>query len=378
MPESHGRGDPAFPLAGGAGPAGARRVRGHGCGGRTSSDPARGPGLRGLQGGSQRPSFRSADAGPAPGVRSHPGHGATPYRIRARARPRSVESNPSHHRKGSRGRQGQGRGAGSPGRHRGAIPGHVPSDPEPPPGVDSGDPGIGRAARRRAPVERIMKPTRRKEEGMARESTGVPIDVAIATLNWGKYLGKDALDHGISVRVASWNRQAPNTFPAMAKTGANYLNSQLIKLEAVADGYEEGIALDVFGYVAEGSGENIFLVRGDTLYTPTVASAILPGVTRDCVITLARHLELEVREEQIPREMLNISDELFFTGTAAEITPITQVDRIPIGTGAVGPVTRKLQKAFFDIIDGRARDAQRWLFPVEATGEVQRSAKKAR
>ncbi|HYR52209.1 MAG TPA: branched-chain amino acid transaminase [Candidatus Dormibacteraeota bacterium] len=208
--------------------------------------------------------------------------------------------------------------------------------------------------------------------------TGVPIDVAIATLNWGKYLGKDALDHGISVRVASWNRQAPNTFPAMAKTGANYLNSQLIKLEAVADGYEEGIALDVFGYVAEGSGENIFLVRGETLYTPTIASAILPGVTRDCILTLGRELGLEVREEQIPRELLYISDELFFTGTAAEITPITQVDRIPIGTGAVGPVTRKLQKAFFDIIEGRARDTHRWLFPVEARGKVQRAAKKAR
>ncbi len=202
--------------------------------------------------------------------------------------------------------------------------------------------------------------------------TGVPIDVAIATLNWGKYLGKDALDHGISVRVASWNRQAPNTFPAMAKTGANYLNSQLIKLEAVADGYEEGIALDTFGYVAEGSGENIFLVRGETLYTPTIANAILPGVTRDCMLTLAKEMGI------IPRELLYISDELFFTGTAAEITPITQVDRIPIGTGAVGPVTRKLQKAFFDIIEGRARDTHRWLFPVEARGKVQRAAKKAR
>ena len=208
--------------------------------------------------------------------------------------------------------------------------------------------------------------------------TGVPIDVAIACLNWGKYLGKDALDHGISVRVASWHRQAPNTFPAMAKTGANYLNSQLIKLEAVADGYEEGIALDVWGYVAEGSGENIFLVRGETLYTPTIANAILPGVTRDCMFTLARDMGLEVREEQIPREMLYISDEVFFTGTAAEITPITQIDRIPVGTGAVGPVTRKLQNAFFEIVEGRGRDRHGWLFPVEPRGKVQRAAKKAR
>jgi branched-chain amino acid aminotransferase len=208
--------------------------------------------------------------------------------------------------------------------------------------------------------------------------TGVPIDVAIAALNWGKYLGKDALDHGISVRVSSWHRQAPNTFPAMAKTGANYLNSQLIKLEAVADGYEEGIALDVWGYVAEGSGENIFLVRGETLYTPTIANAILPGVTRDCILTVAKDMGLEVREEQIPREMLYISDELFFTGTAAEITPITSVDRIPIGTGSVGSVTRKLQQAFFDIVEGRARDRHGWLFPVEARGKVQRAAKKAR
>jgi len=208
--------------------------------------------------------------------------------------------------------------------------------------------------------------------------TGVPVDVAIATLNWGKYLGKDALDHGIKVRVSSWNRQAPNTFPAMAKTGANYLNSQLIKLEAVADGYEEGIALDTFGYIAEGSGENIFLVRGDTIYTPTIANAILPGVTRDCIMTLAKDLGLEVREEQLPREMLYISDEVFFSGTAAEITPITEIDRISVGTGAVGPVTRKLQKAFFDIVEGKVRDRHGWLFPVESRGKVQRAAKKAR
>jgi len=208
--------------------------------------------------------------------------------------------------------------------------------------------------------------------------TGVPVDVAIATLQWGKYLGKDALERGISVCVSSWRRAAPDTFPAMAKTGANYLNGQLIKLEAVTDGYQEGIALDSFGFVAEGSGENIFLLRGGVLHTPTVGSAILPGITRDCVITLARELGIEVREEQVPREMLYISDEVFFTGTAAEITPITAIDRIPVGNGRVGEVTRRLQAAFFDVIEGRARDRHGWLFPVVNKGKVQRAAKKAR
>lgn len=208
--------------------------------------------------------------------------------------------------------------------------------------------------------------------------TGVPVDVAIATLNWGKYLGKDALEKGISVRVSSWRRAAPDTFPFMAKTGANYMSSQLIKLEAITDGYEEGIALDSFGFLAEGSGENLFLVRGNTIHTPTLANAILPGVTRDCIMVLAKDLGLELREEQLPREMLSISDEVFFTGTAAEITPITSIDRIPVGNGKVGPVTKKLQEAFFDIIEGRSRDRHGWLFPVAAAGKVQRAARKAR
>jgi branched-chain amino acid aminotransferase len=208
--------------------------------------------------------------------------------------------------------------------------------------------------------------------------TGVPVDVAIATLNWGKYLGKDALDDGIAVKVSSWRRAAPDTLPSMAKTGANYLNGQLIKLEAITDGYTEGIALDTFGFVAEGSGENIFLVRNGILYTPTIASAILPGITRDSIIEIAGDLGLEVREEQIPREALYISEEVFFTGTAAEITPITSVDRIPIGTGRVGPITRRLQEAFFDVIEGRQRDRHGWLFPIEARIKVQRAAKKAR
>jgi branched-chain amino acid aminotransferase len=208
--------------------------------------------------------------------------------------------------------------------------------------------------------------------------TGVPVDVAIATLNWGKYLGKDALESGIAVRVSSWRRAAPDTFPALAKTGANYMNSQLIKLEAITDGYTEGIALDAFGYVAEGSGENVFLVRNGVLHTPTIANAILPGITRDSIIQIAKDLGIEVREEQIPREALYIADEVFFTGTAAEITPITSIDRIAVGNGAVGAMTRRLQEAFFDVIEGRARDRHGWLFPVDPKTKVQRAAKKAR
>jgi len=208
--------------------------------------------------------------------------------------------------------------------------------------------------------------------------TGVPVDVAIAALNWGKYLGKDALERGISVKVSSWRRAALDTFPFMAKTGANYMNGQLIKLEAVADGYEEGVALDSFGFVAEGSGENIFLVIRGVLHTPSLASAILPGITRETVMSLARDLGLEVKEEQIPREALYLAEEVFFTGTAAEITPITSIDRLPVGKGAVGPITRQLQGAFFDVIEGRAPDRHGWLFPVEPKNKVQRAAKKAR
>jgi len=151
-----------------------------------------------------------------------------------------------------------------------------------------------------------------------------------------------------------------------------------VKLEAITDGYQEGIALDSFGFVAEGSGENIFLVRNGVLHTPTIGSAILPGITRDTVMTLARDLGMEVREEQIPRECLYISDEVFLTGTAAEITPITTIDRLPVGNAKVGPVTRRLQEAFFDVIEGRTRDRYGWLFPITARAKVQRAAKKAR
>jgi branched-chain amino acid aminotransferase len=190
--------------------------------------------------------------------------------------------------------------------------------------------------------------------------TGCPIDVTIAVWEWGAYLGKEALEKGIDVGVSSWHRPAPNTFPTIAKAGGNYLNSQLIKLEAVANGYVEGIALDVTGNISEGSGENIFLVRDKTLFTPPLSAALLPGVTRSCMVTLAKDLGFAVVEMTIPREMLFTVDEAFFTGTAAEITPIRSVDRIPIGEGKPGPMTKELQKAFFDVIHN-GNDKHKWL-----------------
>jgi len=166
------------------------------------------------------------------------------------------------------------------------------------------------------------------------------------------------------VRISSWMRMAPDTFPAMAKAGANYMNAQLIKMEALHDGYEEGVALDTSGHLSEGSGENIFLVRDGVLYTPPLSASILPGITRDSVITLARELGLTVVEQPLPREFLYIADEAFFTGTAAEITPIRSVDGIPIGSGSRGPVTARLQEAFFAIVEGRVEDRHGWLTPV--------------
>ena len=193
---------------------------------------------------------------------------------------------------------------------------------------------------------------------------GCPVDVAVAALNWGKYLGDEALEQGVDVGVSSWTRIAPNTLPAMAKAAANYMNSQLIKLEAAQHGYSEGIALDVNGYVSEGSGENLFLVRNDTLITPPLAASVLPGITRDTVITLAREEGIPIIEERIPREALYIADELFFTGTAAEITPIRSVDGIPVGLGKRGPITERLQSAFFAVINGEREDRWGWLDPV--------------
>ena len=191
-----------------------------------------------------------------------------------------------------------------------------------------------------------------------------PIEIFICCWEWGKYLGAEAIEQGVDVCVSSWTRIAPNTLPAMAKVAANYMNSQLIKMEAVLNGYAEGIALDAAGYASEGSGENIFLIRDGVIYTPTLGTSALPGITRDTAITLAREAGIEVKEQAIPREWLYIADELFFTGTAAEITPIRSVDKISIGSGTRGPITAKLQKAFEDILNGKAEDRFGWLTHV--------------
>ena len=188
-----------------------------------------------------------------------------------------------------------------------------------------------------------------------------PVDVAIIVWEWGKYLGDEATEKGVDVKVSSWTRMAPNTFPSLAKSSANYANSALIKMEAISDGYAEGLALDSFGYISEGSGENIFLVRNGVVYTPPLTASILPGITRDSVITLARDMGYRIREEMVPRELLYIADEVFFAGTAVEITPIRSVDKIRVGNGRRGPVTEAIQRAFFDVINGEVPDTHGWL-----------------
>jgi len=190
-----------------------------------------------------------------------------------------------------------------------------------------------------------------------------PIDVYICNYPWGKYLGSD-VDEGVDVCVSSWTRIAPNTLPAIAKSGANYMNSQLIKMEAIMNGYVEGIALDVNGYVSEGSGENLFIVRQGTLQTAPLGNSVLPGITRDSVLRIARELGIPVIEQMIPREMLYIADEVFFTGTAAEITAIRSVDKVSVGKGSMGPITKQLQKEFYGIITGESPDRFGWLTPV--------------
>jgi branched-chain amino acid aminotransferase len=193
---------------------------------------------------------------------------------------------------------------------------------------------------------------------------GCPVDLVVATWAWGAYLGSEALERGVDVQVSSWTRLAPNTLPAMAKAGANYANSQLIKMEALANGYAEGIALDSQGFVSEGSGENLFFVRDGRLATPPLDASILPGITRASVIVLAREQGLEVVEQRVPREALYLADELFFTGTAVEITPVRSVDRIEVGAGRPGPVTRGLDAAFRAILSGEVEDRHGWLTPV--------------
>jgi branched-chain amino acid aminotransferase len=189
-----------------------------------------------------------------------------------------------------------------------------------------------------------------------------PTEVYIVNYPWGKYLG--GIDEGVDVCVSSWARLAPNTLPAMAKAGANYMNSQLIKMEAIVNGYVEGIALDVNGYVSEGSGENLFIVHRDKLITAPLGNSVLPGITRDSVLQIARDLHLTIVEQMIPREMLYLADEAFFTGTAAEVTPIRSVDKIKVGKGVVGPVTKALQKEFYAIVHGEKTDRHGWLTPV--------------
>ncbi len=197
-----------------------------------------------------------------------------------------------------------------------------------------------------------------------------PIEVFVACWEWGKYLGEEALASGVDVCVSSWTRIAPNTLPAMAKAGANYMNSQLIKMEAIMNGYSEGIALDASGYVSEGSGENIYAVRDGKIYTPPLGASVLPGITRDTVIRLAQDLGIPLVETLVPREMLYIADEVFFSGTAAEITPIRSVDKIVIGKGRRGPIAEKLQKEFFAIIEGSKPDRYGWLTPVNVSESV--------
>jgi branched-chain amino acid aminotransferase len=191
-----------------------------------------------------------------------------------------------------------------------------------------------------------------------------PIEAYIACWEWGQYLGEEALAKGVDVCVSSWTRIAPNTLPALAKAGANYMNSQLIRMEAHINGYAEGIALDTAGYVSEGSGENIFVVRDGKILTPPLGASVLPGITRDTVMQLCDVLGFPLVETLVPREMLYIADEVFFSGTAAEITPIRSVDKITVGSGARGPVAEKLQKAFFDLINGNIPDRFGWLTPV--------------
>jgi branched-chain amino acid aminotransferase len=189
-----------------------------------------------------------------------------------------------------------------------------------------------------------------------------PVEIYIANFPWGKYVHGDA---GADVCVSSWNRLAPNTMPSLAKAGANYMNSQLIRMEAEINGYSEGIALDTNGYLSEGSGENLFIVRGGVLYTSPLANSVLNGITRSSVITLARQLGIDVVEQPLPRELLYIADEAFFTGTAAEVTHLRSVDRILVGSdGKMGPVTKAVHDEFFGIVNGTRPDRHNWLTPV--------------
>jgi len=197
-----------------------------------------------------------------------------------------------------------------------------------------------------------------------------PVETMIAVWEWGAYLGPEALAEGVDVKVSSWARVAPNKVPTMAKAGGNYVNAALAKMDAVLGGFTEGIMLSTEGFVAEGSGENLFLIRGGKIYTAPVGLSILPGITRDAIIKMAREMGYSVEEKMIPREALYVADELFFTGTAAEVTPIRSVDKYTIGSGRRGPITKSLQDAFFDVVK-RGIDSHGWLEPVPFTMAVE-------
>ncbi len=198
-----------------------------------------------------------------------------------------------------------------------------------------------------------------------------PLEIAIITLEWGRYLGPEAIEQGVDVMVSSWRRMAPNTFAPMAKIGGQYVNSQFVAMEANDAGFVEGVVLDVYGNISEGSGENIFLIKQGAVYTPPLSTAILPGVTRMVVMTLCRDLGYRVEESLMPREFLYTADEIFFTGTAAEITPVRSVDRIAVGKGSRGPITGRLQEEFFGITSGRIPDRHGWLTYVKETKSVE-------
>lgn len=188
-----------------------------------------------------------------------------------------------------------------------------------------------------------------------------PMETVIAAWGWGQYLGEEALEQGVDIGVSTWRRMAPDTMPNMAKAGSNYMNSQLAKMESMMNGYDEAIMLDYHGLVGEGSGENIFIVKDGTVYTPPVSSSLLGGITRDSIIQMARDMGLEVKEEQMPREMLYIADEAFLTGTAAEVSPVRSVDKITVGAGKRGEITKKLQDKFFDVVNAKCEDEHCWL-----------------
>jgi branched-chain amino acid aminotransferase len=205
-----------------------------------------------------------------------------------------------------------------------------------------------------------------------------PVDVAIMLWEWGAYFTKEAIEEGLDVKISTWARNAPNTTPGMAKSVANYANAQLIKMEALAEGYAEGIALDTYGNLSEGSGQNVFIVRDGVIHTPPVGNSVLWGITRDSVITIARELGFDVREQTLPRETLYIADEVFFVGTAVEVTPIRSVDRVKVGRGRRGPVTEAIQQRFFQIVKGEAPDTHGWLQSVNTPAAATSGTAKGR